>query len=737
MAKKRCCKTPRLVWFLDPSTAVRGFTWERWSGANASGVGNPNSDEDGFEMAWAGAAGADGIPTHVNGPPNATGVETDTRFAQSSAQGEQGQDEHRLCYWVHNDGADPIELRDTDTRAESVRVYASCDCPASLVHERYQTGGGTPYNSQGPFMTVPPGGLVKLTVLIHDPGPDFSGFNLRANIVGQTTLSDPVSYQSRPKDDCKIIEDDPCDPYVLLEGESFKPIKLECLDCGSGGEPYVPPEPRILERTCAQLRAAGDAGTLEQGCEYIVTDGVFGTLGPARIHTHATSANEVSWNVAVDTQWDDSSWHGRWDPDTCRIVDLYDNLGNNIKSDNGDEINVFPWGNPLVSGNDFEDFDFNYGGGTVRDNVGTPTARLDTSGDAIVERNVIENGGSYAILSDNAILRDSTVKSAGRVLLSGTASMDDSTVADLSFVRADGLTITRTVFDSYVILYGLGATGDITSSNFSSGQVDLRNAGDIDFDQASTESYGVISANGADRMRLLRVASEDSSTIRAFAGTDLELRYSKAETGSYIYTRQGSMLGQYATAKSGGGIDNNTPGRNTVTRVTSDASRITFEGTADANSVVWSNAHALGYIRLRGTTNGVSVDRVDVSTGARLDYIDAVGGFTRYVTLSDLSYAQIQNTNGARFSASSFHANGRMLWDGGTGQVYSLDLSSIAYVRLINNDGILRYSDFDSYFYYYITGNTGIKQALDGSGRQTFTETNLAGTVTGTPVTNF
>lgn len=232
----KCCPIPRLVYSVagDP-----GFTFESWTGANASGVGNPNSDEAGFDAAWAGPLDLDGIPTHVNGAPNgAPGVETDVRFAQS----EGGQDEHRLTYWVHNDSGDVWELSDTDTRAESVHVYASCDCPASLVHERYQTGGvvggsgvNAPYNSQGPFTTVPPGALVKLTVLIHDAGPDFSGFNLRANVLGDATLFDPTSYQERPSVDCVEIEWKACDPYVLAEGESFKPITMNCLDCGGAG----------------------------------------------------------------------------------------------------------------------------------------------------------------------------------------------------------------------------------------------------------------------------------------------------------------------------------------------------------------------------------------------------------------------------------------------------------------------------------------------------------------------
>ena len=201
-----------------------GFTWERWEGEDAGG--SADSTIAGFEESWSGAP-VDGIPTHPN-PSTVSGVETDTRYAQS----ERGRDDHRLCYWVHNDSDDPWLLEDTDTRAESLRVYASCDCPASLVHERYQTPQGAPYNSQGPFLTLPPGGIVKLTVLIQDPGADFSGFWLRATTPTNETTFNPTTYQNRPTAEC---EDRPaCLP--LAEGESTKEIKLSCLDCGGAGD---------------------------------------------------------------------------------------------------------------------------------------------------------------------------------------------------------------------------------------------------------------------------------------------------------------------------------------------------------------------------------------------------------------------------------------------------------------------------------------------------------------------
>jgi len=202
----------------------RGFTWERWEGADAGG--STVGDVAGWETSWSGPV-VDGVPGHVNGAPTVSGVETDTSYSQQDNTG--ATDDSRLCYWVWNDRDVPILLEDTDTRAESWRVYAGCDCPASVVHEQYQNDTG-PSTSLGPFLTLPPGAFTKLTVLIHDPGPDFSGFWLRATEQGDTTFFDPVTFQERPTVGCEVKTT--CD---LDAGETVKPITLGCYDCAASG----------------------------------------------------------------------------------------------------------------------------------------------------------------------------------------------------------------------------------------------------------------------------------------------------------------------------------------------------------------------------------------------------------------------------------------------------------------------------------------------------------------------
>jgi len=231
MPKKTCIKQPVYTQPQQP----RGFTWETW----APGAGGSNSAIAGFEQAWSGPP-LNGVPTHANGAPTTSGIETDVRFAQS----ERGQDEHKLCFWIWNDSSAAIELSDSDMRAESVRVYAGCDCSYRLVHERYQSGGG-PYNSQGSFLTLPAGAITKLTVLIHDPGADFSGFWLRANTVGSETLFDPVTFQEKPTVECEIK----C-ACKLAENQTLKPITLQCFDCSSVNAAVAIPDQEI----CTDIR---------------------------------------------------------------------------------------------------------------------------------------------------------------------------------------------------------------------------------------------------------------------------------------------------------------------------------------------------------------------------------------------------------------------------------------------------------------------------------------------------
>ncbi len=231
VSKMNGLKEHRLVWSLD--NAVVGYMYETWGPRQGNQNAGDGQAIEGFERQWGGPL-VNGIPSHSSGlPPTTQGFETDTRFAQA----ERGNDDHRLTYCIDNRNSElDLVIVDTDTRAESLRVYTGCECHSDLTYERYQAQG-QPYTSDGqPVSIIPAGEIRIMTVLIHDPGPDFSGFRPIANYAGSEDPVDFVSYQEKPSVSCREIEQLLCGtPYQLEDNESFKPIELTCSVCPGGG----------------------------------------------------------------------------------------------------------------------------------------------------------------------------------------------------------------------------------------------------------------------------------------------------------------------------------------------------------------------------------------------------------------------------------------------------------------------------------------------------------------------
>jgi len=101
--------------------------------------------------------------------------------------------------------------------------------------------------------------------------------------------------------------------------------------------------------TRAALLALRNAGDLQTGCHYIVTNYNRGNVGAATILLHATDASTLSMAVHVQTVHDGVAWEGRYDIDTARLVELRDNLGNVVVGRYGTEVDRFPWGSTRVT----------------------------------------------------------------------------------------------------------------------------------------------------------------------------------------------------------------------------------------------------------------------------------------------------------------------------------------------------------------------------------------------------
>lgn len=493
------------------------------------------------------------------------------------------------------------------------------------------------------------------------------------------------------------------------------------------------------ELTCAQAITLGNQGLVEEGMMYVITDYNRGTLGAVTITTEGVSPNEMSWDVSVNTTFDASAWEGKWDPDSCRIIELTDNLGNRVRSDTGDEVERFPWGNALVTGNDFIDVSLFYTSGTLRDNVGTAASTIRMQG-GDVQQCTISNLAELRAYGTSRAYR-CKLDTRGRAYLDGTALLESVTISNYSYVDIDALQINYSSFTDYTLFYGDGGIGIINYITSHRGYIDLRNCDSVDLDDVMIDTQGRILANGSKRIKLLRCSAENYGYFQITgANAELVCQYASVKDYSYFRSRNGVFTVDRCTADSYALIDHASTGSNTVRycKFTSSA-RITFYNSTTGNSLEYSTFSDLGYARFYGTTSGSRLSQCNISRG-RVDIRDSVNVQMWYTQLHGANaYTDIRNALNFNVRDCHFTAYGRAYMLRCSGTVNGVMVNSCGYLRLIDMaaSGQLRYSNFNSYFYYYATALAGIKQGLHGSGRQSYTDTNLTGTTTGTGEKNF
>lgn len=581
--------------------------------------------------------------------------------------------------------------------------------------------------------------------------------------------------------------------------------------------------------TRAQLLAIRNAGNLDPQCHYIITDYNRGTVGPATIMLHAVDGSTLSMRAEVKTTFDTIAWAAIYDIDYSagRILEMWDNLANHVRSDTGDEIETFPWGNALVTGNIFHDFDFNYTGGTVRDNVGTPTSRLDVSGTAVVIDSEF-SGSSYTraggtslidnceitsfarpVLNDDATLKETVIDSYGRVTIGGTVTLERSSVRAYSSVSvaSGSLRFVNTRYDAASVVTAAGATGRIDNSSSDRGYTDLRNATNVNIDDLHITSYGRCLGPGTDLLTILRCSAQNYGYFQVTAtATRGIIQYSHADTYGYLSVTGGTYTMDRVVLESSGRITHASSGTNRSLQCNLEGSSYiqhtgtctgnlaqkmdmsgasylrflvaatnnrAFESTAKShgridfnNNVVdcaflqshvknygyayfsndadncdmdSCNATNRGYLRFRGTCadgrmyrcNSQSVFDVVSSNNVAL---------TANVGITPSSITIRGGSNGMRLQGVGAYEGGLIVVEqASAGILRRLNVNSQGYVRVrtMAATGILQYSQFTSYYYYYLTGCTASKSGMFAAGRLTTTEPNPTVASTGTALQNF
>lgn len=97
--------------------------------------------------------------------------------------------------------------------------------------------------------------------------------------------------------------------------------------------------------TRAEVLVLRNAGELEPGCQYVITNYSRGCLGAVpEIVLTAASTTRFAHDVDLLSSYDTDYWRGKYDIDTNRVYSLEDNRGNKVYGITGAEVDAFPWG---------------------------------------------------------------------------------------------------------------------------------------------------------------------------------------------------------------------------------------------------------------------------------------------------------------------------------------------------------------------------------------------------------
>lgn len=213
----------------------------------------------------------------------------------------------------------------------------------------------------------------------------------------------------------------------------------EWVDCCDGGPV---PSPLFVEGTQAEILALRDAGALEVGQHYIITNHTQGTLGDARILLHAVSESSLSMNAMVETSFSLTAYAGFYDIDAAVLFELRDVAGNVAIT--ADSVSTFPWANPNVNGTRLNAARLATGDVTFT-NAEFSFERYDFSGsrgDVIQSR---FRGGSHSLQNTEVNIKDSDIDF-------GTIEANGARLVDLDRTRMQGTSMLEIAADAILSL---------------------------------------------------------------------------------------------------------------------------------------------------------------------------------------------------------------------------------------------------------------------------------------------
>lgn len=274
-----------------------------------------------------------------------------------------------------------------------------------------------------------------------------------------------------------------------------------------------------------------------------------------------------------------------------------------------------------------------------------------------------------------------------------------------------------------------GSAGAISNSTFSRAYMqNLQNIPSLTITDSTVTDYGTVQTNGATRIYLYRSHIKSGGRVLVSANSRIDASYTTVSDYGYLQSTAngGFLTANYCDVSSYGYIRNTTVNTHIAERChVSSQSNIRFDGTANNCRVYYSNATGGGSIYHSGSSNASYIYYANAdslgqiytqnSTDARMYYCSATSyGYVRSLNCTSGTHYMYYCNGTARGYVQMNNAGGRM---------YAVNASSQSIVEKRGAGGNIYYSNFDAYFYAYITRTTGTSSGLFGMGRRTQTVT--------------
>lgn len=487
------------------------------------------------------------------------------------------------------------------------------------------------------------------------------------------------------------------------------------IDIDQAGGPTCP-----APMTRAELLALRNAGSLDTGCRYTITDPpAAGNFAPTALVFDAVSATELSREGDAVVAWTSNPVTVWYDIDANGYNRAVDVVRNDVRGSHA-QIGQFPWGVANVYGNTLIDVTLTYVSGLFYQNEIT-SATVTVNNTFIMNKidgtNVLQGAGAGAFYRNSV--------AGGSTITMGPANVFQNEFFIVSAVNFSG------------------SVGNVRYCKFQSAStMTVTNVAQLDWAYMVFQNAAFASISGAARSYGRSATFDNTARLLQSSGTQLDINTTDFNGGGYVQVSAGRLYLNNNRIDTNSYIQNNTAGTNRVAQCNVHSnSRIRFLGTSNNNQVYYNTVSDGSYIELRNATTGTNFYYCSVTSNSGMYADGSINGRFYYSSATASSFIYSQGMTGTHYIYyCQASARGYIqILSGSGGYFYALDVSAQAIVRVTGGTAASRlyYSTISAYFYLYLTGTTlsTTRYGWHATGRLSYTPTTMP--PNGTPQRNF